>query len=65
MTDVIDRTARQVRAFGSPVLHRLSTIRTGIDGRIYRTVCGAVYTGAGALLSTGDATCRQCGGPRQ
>ena len=62
MSDLIDRTARQVRLTGSDDIHRMTSAATLKDiGRAYRTGCARLLpASAGAVLTTAEVSCRAC-----
>jgi uncharacterized membrane-anchored protein YhcB (DUF1043 family) len=64
VSDVLDRTARQVRSLtrNPKAVHRhIATTATTADGdRWYRTACHKELLAEQATLTTADPTCRDC-----
>jgi hypothetical protein len=62
VSDLIDRTARQVRLPGGDEIHRMTGAATLKDtGRTYRTGCAQMLpASAGAVLTTRRVSCALC-----
>jgi hypothetical protein len=62
MTDLILRTARQVRVPDSNAIHALDRTTSNSAGRLYSTRCGENLSNTlhGAYLTTRAETCRLC-----
>lgn len=61
MTDLLTRTATQVRLSTSDIVHQCSRAYTTPDGRRYRTGCGDTLGAIGRpMLTTRAVTCVRC-----